>query len=439
MNRKTLGALLIFVLLLGIVYYLQTRPEKGQRTGERKRPLGKLDKSRINKVTITSKGKTVVLQRGPKQSWRLTAPVSYEADKSAAEAMLEKLARLEFGDMVTEQRSRHSEHEVDDKTGVHVAVTYGAKTVADFYLGKVIDSFTMFRIKDKDQVYQAVGSLRYAFDREVKSWRNRTIINLKPEEARELRVTTSDGTIVFSRPDGKAAWSIKSAPIKIDQLDTSIVNNLVSTFQSLTAFDFADETTSQRAGLDQPVATIVATVKEGKQVALLVGNHEGDDYRVQRRDNPQIFVVKKYSVVNLMRRPVDFKDKSVLSLKADEVTALVIDKRKDKTSMTLKRKGGEWLVDGKQVKDDTKVKAAVDTLASLKAEGFARETAAELGLDKPDWVVEVQMKDRTKHVISVGSVEREGLWGVIREGIDDLFTLRKYILDKFLLDPKDYT
>lgn len=438
MNRKTLGALLVFVLLLGIVYYLQTRPEKGQRLGERPRPLGQLEKKRVKKVTITSKGKTVVLQRGAKESWRLSSPVSYEADKSAADAMVEKLAQLEFGDMVTEQKSRHSEHEVDDKAGVRVSVTDGTKTLADFYIGKVIDSFTMFRLKGKDQVYQAVGSLRYAFEREVKNWRNRTIIDLKPEEARELLVTTANGAITFSRPDGKAAWRVKSAPIKIDQLDTTTINILVSTFQSLTAFDFADGISAQKAGLDQPVATIVATIKDGKQVALLIGNHEGDDHRVQRRDNPQIFVVKKYTVDNLMRRPIDFREKSVLSLKAEEVVALVIDKRKDKASMTLMRKGGDWLADGKKVKDDKKVKTAIDTLATLKAEGFARDTAEALGLDKPDWVVEVQMKDRTKHVISVGSVEKEGARGVMRKGIDDLFTFRKYILDKFLLDPKDY-
>ncbi len=70
--------------------------------------------------------------------------------------------------------------------------------------------------------------------------------------------------------------------------------------------------------------------------------------------------------------------------------------------------------------------------------GFVAADAQGLGLDKPDWVVEIQMKDRSKHVLSVGSEEKDGFRGLTRKGFADIFSFRQYALDRFLLDPKDY-
>lgn len=438
MNRKTLGALFVFILLLGIVYYLYTRPEKGEREGARPRPLAAIDIKQVKQVTITRKGKTVVLARKGKDRWQLTKPVSYPADKGAVEGMMDKLKDLEFGDLVTELKGKHAEHEVDDAKGIHVVVAGDKKPLADFHLGKVLDSFTMFRMAKKEQVWQAVGSIRFSFDREVKDWREKKIVDFKAEQARKLKVTTAGGAIELSRPDEKTPWKVDSSAVKIDQLDAQTVTSLVSTLSSLSAADFADGLDATKAGFDKPAATLVLTLKGGKQTTLLIGSNVGEDYRVKAQDNPQIFVLKKYTVDNLLLRPIDFREKTVLSLKADDVVALKIDKKKDSATVTLTRKGADWLGDGKKVKDATKIAGALQALANLKAEGFARHDSKELGLDKPGWVVEVQMKDRSKHVLSVGSVEKDGFRGLTRKGFEDIFSFRQYTLDRILLDPKDY-
>jgi hypothetical protein len=149
-------------------------------------------------------------------------------------------------------------------------------------------------------------------------------------------------------------------------------------------------------------------------------------------------VVKKYTIENLAKRPIDFRDKTVLSFKAEDAVSLTIDRKKDKESVALAKKGNDWLGNGKKVKDPGKIKTALEALATLKAEGFAAASAKELGLDKPDWTVEVQLKDRTRHLLSVGSVEKDGFLGLSRRGVSYLFSFRKYSLDRFLLDPKSF-
>jgi hypothetical protein len=438
MNRKTIIALVIFVALLGLVYFLNTRPDKGERRGERLRPLPRIEATQIKQVAITAKGTTVVLARDG-GSWKLTRPVGYPADKYATDTLIEKIVKLETGDLVTEQRSRHAEYEVDDK-GVHVVVSDGSKALLDFRLGKVVDDFTMLRLDGKDQVYQAVGSLRFLFDREVKNWRKRSVIDFKQEEARRLEITTAAGAILLTRSDEKTPWKVDKSAEKIDRIDDATISNLLSTLYSLSAFDFADGLTADKAGLDKPSATITVTLKDGKQLTLLIGGHKDDDYWVQRKGTPQIFVVKKYTVENLQRRPIDFRDKTMLSFKSQDVTALTYELNRDKakSSVKLTLKGSDWQADGKKVADATKIKSAVDGFATLRAEGFAVQTDEELGMDPPLWTVELLLKDRTKHQLRIGSVEKDGIYGARRNGVPETFTLRKHVIDRLFLDPKSF-
>lgn len=438
MQRKTVTALIVFLLLLLAVWWMMKRPEKGQRTSERPRPIQPIAKGAVQKVTLTSKGATVVITRD-KEGWKLTRPVDYPADTYSADAMVEKLEKLEFGDLVTEQKSRHPEYEVDDSKGVRVvAEGGGGKTLADFYLGKVVDDFTMLRPAGQDQVYQAVGSLRFLFDREVKNWRRRTIIDFKQEELRRLEVQRGEAKVVLSRAEDKKPWKVESATTPIEKLDESTVSSLVSTFASLSAFDFADGVSPAKAGLDRPTFRLTAGLKNGSTVTLLVGGSQGDDYWVQKQGTPQIFVVKKYGLENLLKRPIDFRDKTIWSFKTEDVVGLTLDKKKDKELARLTLKGSEWMIDGKKAKDADRIKGALEALAALKAEGFASQSAKELGLDKPGWVIEVQLKDKSKRQLTVGSVEKDSIFGVSRKGSPDIYTLRKWALDRFLLEPKSF-
>jgi hypothetical protein len=433
--------MVVFLALLGAVYYLQTRPDKGERHGDRPRPVPPLSDSQIRRVTITAKKTRVVLERSGKD-WRVTAPVNDEADSYAAKTMVEKLTGLEFGDMVTEREDRHAGHKVDDRGGIHVEVSDGKSTVADFFLGKVADGFTMLRAAGKDQVYQAVGALTHAFEREVKNWRRRTIVELKQQDVRQLEITTRGvpgaGAIVLSRPDEKSDWKVVRSDAPVQELDKAVVSGLLSGLGNLSAFDFADGAKPEQTGLAAPTATVVAHLKGGRKTTLLVGSRKGDDYWVRNQDDPQVFIVKKYAVDSLLRRPIDFREKTVLRFRAEDVVGLSIQNKTERSSVTLTRKGEDWLGDGKKVKDTTKIKGALETLSALRAEGFAWLTAEELGLDRPGWVLEVRLKDRTRHVLTVGSEEKDSLFGLRVADRPEIFTFRKYTLDRFLLDPGSY-
>ena len=67
---------------------------------------------------------------------------------------------------MTEQKAKHAEFEVDDKSGIHVvAKAKGGKVLADLIVGKSTGPGTMVRPAGKDEVWQASGISRYLFDK----------------------------------------------------------------------------------------------------------------------------------------------------------------------------------------------------------------------------------------------------------------------------------
>ena len=439
MNKKTLIALGLFLVLLVVVYMVQTRPKTGERVGERPRPLAKIEDKAIKKLTITSKGNTVEMARSKDKDWKVISPVKYPADTYALDTAIEKIAKLEFGDLITERKDKRAAYEVDDKGGIRVKVSDGKKTLADFYLGKVVNDYTMFRLAGKDRVYKAVGAMKYAFERDLKDWRNRDVTSFKQEEARKVRVAGNGQVIVLSRKDDKASWKVDESPVAIDQLDDTTVTNLISTLSTLSASEFADDKTDDKVGLDKPKTTITVTLKDKKEVSLLIGDKKGDDdIYVKAADSPQVFVLKKYTVETVDKRPIDFRDKTVLSFKPDDAVQFVVAKLDDKKTLTFAKSGDNWNIKGKKAAEQQKVKDALTALSNLTAEGFARAGAEQFGMDKPAWRLEITLKDRTKHTLSVGSKEHNELWGVSKNGQGDLFVLRKYSTDRFLLAPKDF-
>jgi hypothetical protein len=367
----------------------------------------------------------------------LTQPVSYPADKYAARTLVEKLEKLELGDLVTEQKGSHAEHEVDDRGGARVTVSDGRATLADFIVGKAVGDHTMLRLAGRDQVYQAVGSLRAVFSKEVKLWRERAIFNFPADDARALRVTTRSGEVALSRADDKAPWKIDRAAPPVDKLDADAPRALLSSMASLSAADFADNAAAAQTGLDQPEATVTVQLKDKTEKQLLVGKSDKDNFSVKAGSAPQVFLIARYAAESLIKRPIDFRDKTIFSFKPEELTELGITHLKggQRTAATLARKGDAWHKDGKPLSDQTKPKGAAEALATLVADRCAAQSAAELGMSTPEWRLALRLKDGRRLALTVGAKEQDGFFGVQREGLADLFACRKYKLDRFLLDP----
>jgi len=441
MNKKTLIALGTFAALCLVALFTLRSPEKGERVGERPRPVPKLKAGDFDTLEITRGGATTVVKKeGDKH--KVAAPLAYAADDFAAKQAFETVEKLEFGNIVTDQKAKHAELEVGDGA-VRVVVKKADKALADLVVGKPLNSYSMVRVSGDDKVWQAVGSLKSTFDKDTTGWRDKSITTFAAADVEKLEIVSkTGGKIALKRnvkPDAGAAddaWSVVESSVKIDELDKTVASSIVSTLGSFKANDFVDAAKVEETGLESPQFTLTATVKGGKTVTALVGGKKGeDDFYVKAADEPQVFLVKKYGVERIMKRPIDFRDKIVCNIADTDLAEVAVAHGSE--SFTIAKSGSEW----KGTKpaglelDSTKVSTITSAFQDWKGTGFAEDPSPKAtGLAKPTATITARAADKkTTCILKVGgeTADKQG-YHLQPAGSSDVYVVGKWTVDRVL-------
>lgn len=441
MNKQTLAALLAFAVSGLVAFAVLRSPEKGQRQGEKPRPLGRV-KSGMDFDTIEvvrGKDTTVIKKDGDK--YRITAPMSYAADDYGTKQAFEAFDKLEWGDVVSEQKARHGEFEVG-ADALRVKAVKDGKVLANLIVGKAVGPYTLVRVDDKDQVWQAVGSLKSTFDKDTSAWRDKTISSLKPEDVESIEVKATRGGLIQVRreqkPDGGASdatWSVATTPVKIPTLDQSIPAGIVSAMQSLKANEFADGVKPEEAGVGDAASFVVtARLKGGKSVSIFVGKKKGDDdWYVKDADSSQIFLVKKYSLDRMLKPPIEFRDKTLCNLAEADVTEVAVTHGAD--SFTVVKNAADWKATrpaGLEV-DGTKVTPMLAAFKDWKAASFAEDPSPKAtGLGKPQATIAARTKVASCTLRIGDETKDKQNYYAQPAGSPDVYLLAKWNADRVL-------
>jgi hypothetical protein len=442
MNRKTLIAGLVFAGLILTTVLLMRSPEKGNRpAGGSARPIAKLTADSFDTLDVT-KGKTTTTLKKEGDVYKVIKPIAYTADKDAAKLAFESLAKLEFDTIVSDQKSRQAELEVGED-GLRVVLKKGETAVADLRIGKTTNQMTMVRVEGKNEVWSTTGIFKYQYDKDTNTWRDKTITSFEEKEAEKLEVTSkSHGKIVFTRPAPRDAgpapeWQVVESSVKVEPVDKSMPGNVVSQLATWKANDFADEAKSEATGLDTPEFTLTVTLRSGKQQTALLGKKKGEeDFYVKAADKPQVFLVKKYNIDRLNKRPVEYRDKTVCNLKSEELTDIVVSH--DKDSFTLAKQGADWKVTKPTgiTPDDTKIGNITNAFADWKGQGFAEDNSPKAtGLGKPK--ANINVKSNVKGhgcQLKIGSETSDKANYYVQAGTQpDIFTVPKWMVDRVII------
>jgi hypothetical protein len=451
MNRKTLIAGALFAGLVVIAFLVLRSPEKGSRTGDAPRPIAKLAPGDFDTLEVTKGGNTTVIKKEG-STYKVVKPVPYAADQDAAKQAFESLEKLEFDGIVSDQKSKQDEMEVG-AAGVRVVAKKGDKTVADLRIGKVANNLTMVRPEGKDDIWQAVGFLKYQYDKDSAGWRDKSLTTFDEKDAHRIEVVSKGGgRIVLTRPEAKDAgagggeWTVSDTTVKVDPLDKTVAPGIVSALYSWKANDFADKVTPAESGLDAPQNTITVSLKGDKKVTVLVGKKKGeDDYYVKTADNPQVYLVKKYNLERINKRPIDFKDKTICNLSEGEITEVSVARAQD--AYTLVKQPGKtgdqaWKVTKPSgvTLDTSKVNSIITAFKDWKATGFAEDDSPKTtGLAKPTATLVAKSSAKGAGcTLKVGSElsDKQNLY-VEKPGAPDTFVVPKWSLDRVMVKVDD--
>lgn len=310
MDLKKHRVLIAAFVLLGLVGALVALEKKrsneyaqGAETGES--PLPALVRDRITSIELRRPSQPAVRLEKRGTAFQMTAPVDFAADAANVSSLLDKLVELEFVSVASTNRSSHAQLEVDDAHAIRVIAKAGNETAIDMRIGIYRGGNTMVRLEGSDEVYAVRGSIRYAFAREVREWRNRVIADVAPADVQSVSFASANGSFSFRR-DAEGDFGPVSGQPAIARFEASKVDGIVTSLARLRATDFAAESDLAAANMGAPRGTVTLTVvraagEDGgtaapETITLLLGaaRASSNDVYVQRQGNPTVYVVSSF-------------------------------------------------------------------------------------------------------------------------------------------------
>jgi hypothetical protein len=317
-NNRLLIAIVVLAVLAGAVASTLRSREPEATLAKPAASLPKLTQDEITKVELDNPDKklklTLVKQapaksaapaeagdagvepKQPEANWRVSAPLDAQADNAAVESLVEKLAGLEVSGVAATKKESHEKVGVDAAHGIRVKAYNGDKLLLDAYVGASKTSGTMLRKEGDDTVFAVKNSIRYAFDKDLKAFRNRVITELNPDDVKSMVLTSPKGTFKFEKPE--ATWQQAKGEKPIKDFSANKVQSLASSFARLRASDFAEPgATPATTGLDAPVAKLLLTPKTGEPLTFELGKQAegGADSFLRVSGNDVLFRVSKFT------------------------------------------------------------------------------------------------------------------------------------------------
>ena len=303
-NRLVI-AILVLVGLLGVtVFQWNKREAEDAKAPDIVAKLPDLKKDDVTELTISPPGKTAVTMKKTDGAWKVTAPIAADADKDAVDTALSKLEELEALAIAATKPENYEKLEVTEAKGVHVVAKKDEKLLADIYIGAYLSGNTMVREKDAVNVTTSKGSIKYAFDKDVKEWRDRVVVETPADSVKAITFKNKNGAWKFVKEG--AEWKQAPGEKPITDFEPNKVLSTVGTFIGLRANDFAAESvTAEAAGVTAaaPNGSVVAEVSSDagdNQILVHIGNKQEGGYYAMREGKAPIFIVSEYAGERLL-------------------------------------------------------------------------------------------------------------------------------------------
>lgn len=264
-NNKLL--IVIFGILLVIVVSVElVDSRKGNRTF--KSDLVEVNAADVTTIELFPKVANGTLIKLFKENnvWQLESEGKrYNADQSAATSMINELNQMKPKSVVATKKDRWKQFEVTDSLATRVKLLKDGDVLADVMLGKFSFSqpqtmTSYVRLSDDNEVYGVDGMLGMSFNRNVNSFRDKTIIKSNKTDWTKLTFTyPADSSFVLEKKGEK--WMIGEM-----KADSAAVVKYFNSIAHLTDSKFAE---SKPVG--QPTHSLKIEGNNGMQALEISG------------------------------------------------------------------------------------------------------------------------------------------------------------------------
>ncbi len=304
-NRLWIGAVVLVALLAATYFVVKSRSKEGDTAGigpdgDASESLPEITKSEIDSLEIRRPGEPIIRLTKSGGNWRMVAPVDSAVDMTAVNAVLDKLDTLEVTGTAATNRANHARLEVSADKGIRVLVKKGTTTMADLWVGAFRSGATMVRVEGRDEVYAVEGSIKYAFNKAAKDWRDREVTDVDPNDVVAITFQGPKGTFSFAKNGDD--WAAAPGLTTLARFSPSKLSGVLQSAARLRATDFAEPAvTDAMTGFGTPEMTTVTfrTGGEGgvQEIALQIGKASGSgdrEFYARRVGVDTVYIVSSY-------------------------------------------------------------------------------------------------------------------------------------------------
>ena len=244
MFRKINSKLLyiVFAVLLALVVLVELLDSrKGNRTF--KSDLVEVVPEEVTSIEIYPKaanGNLIKIFR-ENDNWKVESEgKKYNADQATAGRMITELNSLKPKSVAATKKENWGKFEVTDSLGTHVKLLKGSDVAADLVIGKFSYSeprnmTSYVRLADDNKVYGVDGMLGMSFNRNINSFRDRTVIKSNKNDWTKLTFSyPADSSFVLEKRGEK--WMIGEM-----ETDSASVAQYFTKIANLTDGSFAEQ------------------------------------------------------------------------------------------------------------------------------------------------------------------------------------------------------
>lgn len=202
-------------------------------------------------ISIRADGQTIAFARDG-ESWVMTDPVSFPAERNRVDGLLRSLASVELGALVTENRDRHDVYFVGDSTGLAISLTTKTGRSSTYYLGgkAVGQRGDYLRVSGDPRVFKLASRVFVASDPEL--WRDKQIVPAAAGSAQTVAVRRPEASYSLSSDGG---WSFDDG----GAADSAKVAQFISRYANLRADAFLDSLDAEAVRANASYEVTLAT------------------------------------------------------------------------------------------------------------------------------------------------------------------------------------
>jgi uncharacterized protein DUF4340 len=245
MNNKKL----LIIFISGIVILLTSYMLRGKRSSSFDPQITMMDTTSIEKIQFIAGGadKPTFELKPVGKEWEATqGNIKVIVAHDAVKPILSTLADLKAKRIVTEDKAKYSEYEIDDAQAGEVMVWQGGKQVAHLFIGGfrfdqvARTASTYIRKGDQPEVYLVDGFAGLSLKTRFEQFRDKKLVKSAAEDLTSVDWTNASGIKQkIQKEDG--AWYYAG----MEAVDSTKFNNYLSTLVNAQGAEFSDLTSTQ--------------------------------------------------------------------------------------------------------------------------------------------------------------------------------------------------